>query len=349
MKSRRRKLAPAAVAVLVVAVLSGCSDSASSASGDPTLPTTVRLGYFPNLTHAPALVGIEQGLFESSLGENRLETKTFNAGPEATEALLSGAIDATFIGPNPAINAFAKSQGGIRIVAGATSGGARLIVKPGITGPRDLLGRTLATPQLGGTQDVALRWWLKEEGLETSVTGGGDVSIQPQENSQTLEAFRSGAIDGAWVPEPWGTRMIDEGDGVVLVNEADLWPEGRFVTTHLIVSSTFAEAHPDAVRGLVQGLVESIASIESDPAAAQAAVAAGIKQVTGKDLSAELISSAWKQLTFTADPIASSLQESAEHAAALGLPTTTDLDGIYDLSVLNRIRRSAGQDEVAGQ
>src|SRR4029079_2719318 len=214
----------------------------------------LRLGYFPKVTHATAIVGIANGTFAQALGSNvTLEPHTFNAGPEATEALFSNAIDASFIGPNPAINAFIKSSGqAIRIVSGATSGGAFLVVKDGIHSVADLKGKKIGTPQLGNTQDVALRSWLKDQGLTSDAQGGGDVSITPQSHSVTLQAFQSGQLDGAWVPEPWATQMVNAG-GHFLVDERTLWPEGKYVTTQLIVSTTFLQAHPDAIKNLIKG------------------------------------------------------------------------------------------------
>ena len=217
----------------------------------------MRLGFFPNVTHAPALVGVAEGTFAAALGDaTDLETFTFDAGTEAAEALLAGSLDLTFIGPNPAINAFAQSGGeAVRIVSGSTSGGAFLVVREGITSAADLAGLTIATPSLGNTQDVALRAWLKENGFETTADGGGDVVVLPQKNSTTLESFINGDIDGAWVPEPWATRLVNEGGGVVLVNERDLWTEtdGEFVTTHLLVRTEFLDQHPDAVAAIIEG------------------------------------------------------------------------------------------------
>ena len=211
----------ALVLVLAVAGCGGDDDDDSNASnttagGDTsttasTEPVTLRLGYFPNVTHSPAVVGVEHGDFEDALGDNvTLELTTFNAGPAAVEAIFGGALDASFIGPNPSINAYAQSKGeAVRVVSGTASGGAYLVVKPDITSSEDLAGKTLATPQLGNTQDVALRSWLKDEGYETDTAGGGDVKILPQENAQTLDTFKAGQIDGAWVPEPWATRLVE--------------------------------------------------------------------------------------------------------------------------------------------
>jgi NitT/TauT family transport system substrate-binding protein len=302
------------------------------------------------VTHGPAIVGVERGLFTRALGDRvKLETATFNAGPEATEALFSGALDAAFVGPNPAINAFAKSHGqAIRIVAGSTSGGASLVVKPGIERPADLKGKTLATPQLGNTQDVALRAWLRGQGLRADTTGGGDVSIRPQANADTLSAFQGGQVDGAWVPEPWATRLLEAG-GKVLVDERQLWPDGRFVTTELVVRTDFLKEHPTAVRGLVEGLVQAIELANADPAAAQRIVNDGIEHATTKRMGDATIASAWKNLTFTWDPLAASLEKSKDDAVAAGLLQPVDLKGIYDLDLLNAVLTAHSQQQVGGR
>src|SRR6185436_13782718 len=211
------------------------------------------------------------------------------AGPEATEALFSNAIDATFIGPNPAINAFIKSGGqAIRIVSGATSGGAFLVVKDGINSPADLRGKKVGTPQLGNTQDVALRSWLKDQGMTTDTSGGGDVSITPQSNSVNLQTFMSGELDGAWVPEPWATQMIKAG-GHVLVDERTLWPEGKYVTTHLIVTTTFLQAHPDVVKNLIKGELAATDYVNGNATAAQGTVSNEITRITGSSIAPDVL------------------------------------------------------------
>ena len=348
----------AAIALVAMALVA-CTSSGAGGSAGPTgagagspgaaEPVELRLGYFPNVTHATALAGIKQGIFEAALPDNvTLKTTPFNAGPEAVESIFSGGLDATFIGPNPAINAFSKSKGeAIRIVSGATSGGAYLVVKPEITSAAQLKGRKLATPQLGNTQDVALRAWLKEQGLSTDVLGGGDVSIVPQPNAQTLDTFRSGEIDGAWVPEPWATRLIQEGGGTILVDERDLWPGGQYVTTHLVVTPTFLAAHPDVVKALLEGLVAATDYVNDEPAEAQAVVNQAIADVTQKALPEAVLAAAWPNLTFTVDPVAASLATSAAEATELGLLDETDLTGIYDLTLLNEVLREAGQPEIA--
>lgn len=323
---------------------------AVAAAPDALSTDEVRLGYFPNVTHAPALVGIHEGTYAEALGDGvELSTTAFNAGPEAITALLSGAIDATFIGPNPAINGFAQSDAeALRIVSGSTSGGAFLVVRDGIDEPADLAGTTLATPQLGNTQDVALRAWLTEEGFETTLEGGGEVSIRPQENGLTLDAFLAGDIDGAWLPEPWASRVLLEAEAQVLVDERDLWPDGQYVTTHLIVATDFLEEHPDAVRALIEGELDALRLIEEDPAAAQTAVNDEIEAVTGKRIADEVLTAAWANLEFTVDPVASSLAGSAADAQAVGLlDEDVDIDGIYDLAVLNEVLAELGEDPVS--
>jgi NitT/TauT family transport system substrate-binding protein len=330
-----------AAAALLVA---GCS-SASSTTGSG--PVTLRLGYFPNITHAVALVGVHDGVLARALGSDKLDaSKTFNAGPAATEALLSGAIDVAFIGPSPSINAFSKSNGAVRIVSGAASGGAALVTKPSITSVDQLRGKTIATPQLGNTQDVALRAFLKTKLLKTDTQGGGDVHIQPQDNPTTVLTFKQGAIDGAWVPEPYLSQLIQAG-GKVLVDERSLWPNGKWDTTNVLVTSSFLKAHPTTIQHFLEGLVATIASIQADPGTAQTAANAQLQALTGKSLAPPVLSAAFADLTFTADPIASSLQKQATDAESVGLLSNAKTAGIFDLTILNKVLKAKGQPEVS--
>jgi NitT/TauT family transport system substrate-binding protein len=326
-------------------VLAACSTTSGGAGGEGVI---VRLGYFPNVTHATAIVGVANGIFQEKLGSSAtLQTQTFNAGGDVVEAIFNGGLDASYVGPNPAINAWAQSEGtAIKIVSGATSGGAFLVVSPDITGPDQLAGRTLGSPQLGNTQDVALRAWLKDQGYVTDLEGGGDVSITPLANADILTAFISGDLDGAWVPEPWATRMVEEGGGHVLVDERELWPQGRFVTTHLMVAAEFLRDHPDVVKHLLEGQVAANQFVNDNPEEAQQAVATAIGELTGSELDRAILASSWENLEFTNDPIASSLAESAAHAEDVGLLDPVDLDGIYDLSLLNEVLSAAGMEEV---
>jgi NitT/TauT family transport system substrate-binding protein len=342
MKSR---FAALGLAVLVgTGLLTACGGSNSSSSGDNT---TVRLGFFPNITHATALVGIQKGIYTKYLGKAP-KALTFNAGPAATEAVFSGAVDATYVGPNPAINAFAKSHGqAIKVISGAASGGASLIVKPSITSPADLRGKKIATPQLGNTQDVALRYWLKQQGFKTDKNGGGDVHIVPQDNSQTLQSFQQGQIDGAWVPEPYASRLVLEDKGKKLVDEASLWPGGKFVVTTLIVRTEFLKKHPDLVKKLLQAQVEATDYINTHKADAEKSANAELQALTGKPLKQDVLDSTFKNVTFTNDPIASSLNASAQHAEQVGLLDHVDLKGIFDLGPLNEVLKAKGEPVVS--
>ena len=352
-RPRRRLIALLSLTAALTLVLAACGSSSKNASSGTGAGSaggsgsvTLRLGYFGNVTHAPALIGVTNGSFKTALGSNvTLKTSTFNSGSEAVTALLAGALDASFVGPNPAINAYQKTNGAVRIVAGTASGGAFFVVKPSINSAADLKGKKIATPQLGNTQDVALRTWLNDNGLhETS--SGGDVTIVPEDNSVTLTAFEQGIIDGAWVPEPWATRLVKEGGGKVLVDESTLWPKGQFTTTVLIVTTKFLNAHPDVVQNLLGGLVDAVDLTKSNPSQAQQLTGQGIKAVTGKALKPSLISASFAHITFTLDPIESSLQTAADHAKALGFLKSSDLGNIVDLTILNKVLQAKGQPTV---
>jgi NitT/TauT family transport system substrate-binding protein len=350
-----RVAASAAVALSLAACSTSAADPTAS-SAPPAEIKTIRLGFFPNLTHGPALVGLQEGLFKAALKEQGLTVTptAFNAGPDAVSALFGGSLDISYIGPNPAINAYAESGGeAIRVIAGAASGGAALVVRPGIAGPEDLKGRTFATPQLGNTQDVAFRAWLKENGLNSDVDGGGDVSITPQANAEGLAAFASGQIDGAWVPEPWVSEYLKAG-AQVLVDETTLWPQGQFVTTHVIVRTEFLEQYPDAVAAFLDGHLAALAAIEDDPAASAQAANASLQSLTGSSLDPAVVTSAWANVQFIADPLPDTLKGSAEDAVDVGLLDAGKLEAagglpgtLYDLTLLNKALADAGQPEVA--
>ena len=338
------------LAIVGVLVAAACGQAVSSAPPADDQPLTLRLGYFPNLTHAPALAGLKKGFFASALGSNvTVETHTFNAGGDAVTAILSNSIDASFVGPNPTTNAFVQSHGqAVRVVAGSTSGGALLVVKPSISSIPDLKGKKIADPQLGGTQDVALRWFLKSHGFATDAAGGGAVSVLPQDNSLTLTAFKQGQIDGAWVPEPWASRLVIEAGGKVLVDERDLWPQGRFVTTNLVVRTDVLQAHPKRIAALLEGLYQAVAYLNANPAAAQSLTNDAVGEITGKKLAAGVVSAAWPHLTFTLDPLPATLKTSADHAHEVGLLASVNLKGLYDLTLLNQVLAAHNEPTVRG-
>lgn len=350
----RRALAALIAAPLVLTAAACGTDG--EASADPAAPSEgggvaeeLRLGYFANVTHAPALIGVQEGLFEQELGDTKLTTQVFNAGPDVVEAVFAGALDASYIGPSPTINAYGQSEGdAVRIIAGAASGGAQLVVREGIDSPADLEGTTLATPQLGNTQDVALRSWLTEEGLENNIDGSGDVTIAPTPNADTLNLFKAGDIDGAWLPEPWASRLVLEAGASVLVDERELWPDGEFVTTHLIVRTEFLEEYPETVAALLRGHVAAVQFATDDAAAAKTSVNAGLEAAGSAAIPAEVLDRAWEGLTATYDPIAEALKKSAEDGFAAGTTETeVDLAGIYDLRPLNAVLADLGLEPVS--
>jgi NitT/TauT family transport system substrate-binding protein len=345
-------------AILTTATLSGCAATPATGAGtQPEAPAAeatgtpaeeLRLGYFANVTHAPALVGLEEGLIEDALGDTELSTQIFNAGPAAIEALSAGAIDATYIGPNPAINTFVASAGqSARIVAGAASGGAALVVQPGVESADDLAGTNLATPQLGNTQDVALRTWLADEGYATSTTGGGDVTISPTENAQTLTLFQAGDLDGAWLPEPWVSRLIVDAGAEVLVDEADLWEDGEFPTTVLLVRADFLAEHPETVRALVAGHAASVAWLDENSDAAADVINARLTADAGKGLSDPVIDRALEHVEFTVDPHADTFEQLLQDGVDAGTSKTGDIDGLFDLSALNAVLDESGEEPVS--
>ncbi|HEY3833077.1 MAG TPA: ABC transporter substrate-binding protein [Acidimicrobiia bacterium] len=350
--SRRARFGAKMMAFTLVGAMAAaaCGSSSSKASSGGSKSSgekvTLHLGYFPNVTHAPAVYGIQSGSFAKALGSNvTLKPAIFNAGPAADTALLSGAIDASFLGPGPAVTAFTKGNG--VVVAGTASGGAFLVVNKSITSPSQLKGKKISSPQLGNTQDIALRWYLKQQGFKTDTNGGGDVHIVPQANAQILTAFKSGDIDGAWVPEPYATRMVKEDGGHVLVNEANLWPGGRFTTTVLVVNKSFLSAHPDVVKSLIGALYDATVAIKSDPTGTASVIAAGITKGAGKTFKASLVTDSEKSITFTLDPIASSLLTVADRQVQLGLGKKQSLNGIFDLSITNEVLKAKGQPAVA--
>jgi NitT/TauT family transport system substrate-binding protein len=321
----------------VASVVSNNNQAAPVPSATPA--AELKLGYFSNVTHAPALVGTSKGIIAKELGETKLSTQVFNAGPAAIEALNAGAIDATYIGPNPAINSFVKSNGeSVSIIAGAASGGAQLVVKPEINSAADLKGKVLASPQLGGTQDVALRAWLLDQGFKTNTDGSGDVNINPTENAQSLKLFQDGKLDGAWLPEPWASRLVLEAGAKVLVDEKDLWEKGDFTTTILIVNKKFAAEHPETVKALLKGHVESVKWLNSASAEEKAStINAVLKDTAGKPLPANVITRALQNIKFTTDPLAGTYKKLLDDGVKAGTTKEADIKGIFDLRALNEV------------
>ncbi|MEU9943808.1 aliphatic sulfonate ABC transporter substrate-binding protein [Streptomyces lavendulae] len=309
----------------------------------------VRIGYFPNLTHATALVGLQEGLIEKELNGTRIKPQSFNAGPSEIEALNGGSLDIGFIGPSPSINGYVKSKGSnLRIISGSASGGVKLVVNPDkIKTLDDLKGKKIATPQKGNTQDVAFLNWISEKGWSVDPESGkGDVSVVRTDNKVTPDAFKQGSIDGAWVPEPTASKLVSDG-GSVLLDETALWPDKKFVITNVIVSQKFLKEHADVVEAVLKGTVKTNEWINANPDKAKASANAKLAADSGKPLDAKVIDPAWQSILVTDDPLASTLKTESDWAVKAKLIEQPDLAGIYDLTLLNKVLKAAGKPEVS--
>ena len=338
--------------ITTIALISAPISIASAQSlGDEK--KTLRIGYFPNITHSQAVIGLNNGDFQKTLGDNvTVETFRFNAGPSAIESLLADRIDATYIGPNPAINGYLLTGGkDLRVISGASSGGASFIVRndSGIETVNDLGGKKFASPQLGNTQDVALRKYLIDNGFNT-VENGGNVTVLPIANADILTVFLKGEIDGAWVPEPWATRLVQEAGGKVFVDEKSLWPDGKFVTGNLIVRTDYLEKNPEIIKKLLEAHVDETLKINNDTAAAAKEFNTQLKKLTGQEISESVLDKAYSNLELTYDPLKLTLFKSANDAYDLGFiekgKDRPNLSGIYDTTLLNEVLAEKGLQSI---
>jgi NitT/TauT family transport system substrate-binding protein len=332
--------------MLTAVAIAACGER----SAEPSKPAAqVRIGNFPNITHGQAVYARATGEYEKKIGLP-IQWTSFNAGPTAIEALFSEAIDATYIGPNPAINGHLKSRGEhFVIVAGAASGGAGLVVRKdsGITGDKDFNDKVVATPQLGNTQDVAAKVWFAERGYKLKETGG-NLTIMPLANPDQLTLFKKKEIHAAWTVEPWVSRLEIEGNGELMLDEKTLWPEGRYVTTHLVVRKEFLKDNREVVKKLIAAHLDVTQQINANKQAAAKTINEELKKETGKALPEEVINRAMQRVEFTWDPISSSLRKSADAAHKIGfIKEPPNLEGIYDLSILNEVLRERKLAEVA--
>jgi sulfonate transport system substrate-binding protein len=317
----------------------GATSSSTAAAG---APVTVRLGFLANITHAPALIALKNGYFKSALGSaGTVNATVYSSGTTETTAILAGQLDAAYVGPNPAINAWEKSSGSaIKVISGVATGGAEIVVKSSVSSASQLKGQTLDTPSLGNTQDVALRYYLKQNGLATTTTGGGDVLVKPTApNSDAVQAFESGQIAGASEPAPYDVEMVKAG-GKVLLTEPG-------VTTVLMVTQSFLSAHPAIVADLLKANEQALNLIKSDPTAAEADADAEYAGYTGKSIKSSLVAASFKQIDFTDDPDTASFSTDASQAVSLGLlKEPVSLSGLFDLGPLNTLLKADGQPAV---
>mgnify|MGYP000034046259 CR=1 FL=1 len=360
MNIRKLSVGAGIAALIAAAVMAPSTSFAAShtapvkAAAKPSATAkVVRIGYFGNLTHAPALIARQQQLFEKYLPGAKLEYTYFTVGTAEIEALKGGALDIGYVGPGPAINGYVTTQGQLlNIISGATYGGARFVVKPGLIATEGsptkaeiaaLAGKTIADPGVGGTQDIALKSYLKTNGLFAN--GQSKVNVSGLANADTLTLFQQGKLDGAWVPEPWATRLIQEGRGKTFVNEADLWPNRKFATTVVVATKAFEKKYPGSVRGFLQANEDAIAFLRDQSKSADAIdqIQAELLASTGKKLTPAVIQSALPGLTFNSDPIISSVKQNFTDSVALGfLPgaQASDIKGIFNVGILNSVRAS---------
>jgi sulfonate transport system substrate-binding protein len=302
----------------------------------------LRLGYFPNINHAQAVIGIGNGDFQKELGDNiEIKSFVFNAGPSAIEALFAKQIDVAYVGPNPAINGYIVSGGkNVKIIAGASSGGAVFVVRndSGIQTPKDFAGKKFASPQLGNTQDVALRKYLLDNGYKTKEKGG-NIEVIPIKNPDILTLMLKKEIDGAWVPEPWGEKLIKEGNARLFLDERTLWPNGKFVTANIIVNPEYLRANPDVIKKFLEAHINETRWINNNKVQALNVYNTELKKLTGQTIPEDQLKGAFSKLELTYDPIKQSLFKSANDAFEIGFlgKTKPDLTGIYGLTVLNDI------------
>jgi NitT/TauT family transport system substrate-binding protein len=366
-QKKRRSFCLVILMVVTAVALIAAPISTANAQTAGVSQKTLRIGYFPNITHSQAVIGLNNGDFQKALGEDvTVETFRFNAGPSAIESLLADRIDVTYIGPNPAINGYLLSGGeDVRVISGASSGGASFVVRndSGIESVNDLGGKKFASPQLGNTQDVALRKYLVDNGFNT-VENGGNVTVLPIANADILTVFLKGEIDGAWVPEPWATRLIQEAGGKVLLDERDLWPDGKFVTGNIIVRTDYLRDNPDVIKKLLEAHVDETLWINekitktnntnvdsNNESEIVSEFNNGLKNITGKTYPANQLGEAFSRIEFTLDPLPNSLIKIAEDASELGFIKrssnwNSELANIHDLTLLNEVLIEKGLQSI---
>src|SRR5262245_25992553 len=326
-------LAVAILALIATTFAYGCKSTGKSPKSE------VRLGYFANVTHAQALVGLDNGEFQKWLGtEIRLVPKLFGSGPAAIEALFADEIDLTYVGPSPAINGFIRSDGkGLRVIAGAVQGGAVFVRRADVVlnQKEDFQRKRFASPQIGNTQDISLRTYLAQMGYATKERGGS-IEVLPMANADILTLFLRKELDGAWVPEPWGAILVHRARGVIVVDERDLWPGGKFATTLLVASQAFLDAKPEWVQRITNAHVETTRWIQDHQSEAGSILNREIAKYTRKQLEEAILTDALGRMEVTVDPVESSLETLFERARALGYLRKGSLKGMLDLRYLEK-------------
>lgn len=328
------------LSLLLAAFISGCGGGKASNSAS----APVRLGYFANVTHAQALVGVSNGTFQSALGDTPLTVLTFNAGPSVVEAFFAGELDVAYAGPSPAINGYIRSRGkALRIVSGSAANGVTIVARKdsGIQSLLDLHGRRVATPQFANTQDVSARAFLL---LPTAAgTAAGSTSSRTEilcvNNASQLGLFRAGHLDAAWAPEPWGARLVHETGATVIGEEKDLWPQGRFSNTVLLMTEKFIRERPAEAEAIIRAHVQLTDWINANRDEAAQISNGQLKLLLGKALPEAVLKDAFSRVEFSTDPLQASVDAFAERSHSLGfLKEAPRIEGLFDLRLLEKIR-----------
>jgi NitT/TauT family transport system substrate-binding protein len=341
-------IAAAVMVTVVLTSMSGFGLGANNALAGEAKSDIVRIGYFPNINHAQAVIGLGNGGFQAALDGLEVRKQEFNAGPSVIEAMLAKQIDIAYIGPNPAINGYIVTNGQLlRVISGATSGGAVFVVRndAGIQSTADFDGKKFASPQLGNTQDVALRKYLLENGYDTK-ENGGTVEVLPAKVSDIVTLMLKKDIDGAWVPEPWGAKLVKETNARIFLDEREIWPDGEFVSAHVIVRTSYLASNPENVKRFLAAHVEQTRWIDENPDQAIKAFNEELEEITGKTIPEDELVEGLSRMSFTYDPVQESLYQAAEDAAEIGFPGGSNLEGIYDLRLLNEVLAEKGLDPV---
>ena len=316
--------------------------------------SVVRIGYFANLNHAPAVIGLSNGDFQKFVGPSTaIQTTLFTSGSPEMTALLAGKIDLAYVGPSPAVNAYLASNGtSLQVISGVANGGAVFVVRnaSNIASVKEFGGKTFAAPGVGNTQDVALRHYLILNGY--GISPNGNVTVQDTSNANIVTLMIDGKIDGAWVPEPWGQVLVSEAGAHIFLNEESLWPSG-FSTTELVASTSFLKAHPDVVKELIEANLYETQWIQNNPQQAAVSLNNILGNLTGGPIGLPIIRAAMTRLSFTDSPLEASVVQQAYNAFALGdlgssAPTAATLSAIYGLTLLNSVLTEYGLPLVTG-
>ena len=322
------------VIVAIAITITSFSDS------DQINQDKIRVAFFPSIGHIIPIVGLEEKIFEKGIGEEKqIETKLFDSGPQVIESIFSGSIDVAYVGPGPIINGFLKSDGkDIKILSGAASGGASFIIQPnsGLESLENFDGKRIASPQISNSQDVSLRHYLESHGFK-SVEKGGTVFVLNISNPDIYTLFAKGDIDGAWVPEPWATILVQELDGIRLFNEEKLWPNEEFASVLLIVRTEYLENNPETIQKWVESHEKIVTWVNSNPDKSKSLFSSFLIDYMGKSLPTKIIDESFSNITITSDPIKNSVIIFAERADSLGYLGRDgyNLDGIFYNAVLN--------------